>query len=239
LEKVPDVGSVWAALAQARPETGLVPFLLSGLHHDTERPWDLGEFEDPADITKLDDMDAAAILEELWDGQVYEVGDEDEPLKGEDEDEEFAEYISGAIAPFSREFPGLAPPLDERLTAEERQKILRSQRAARIGLAAASRPADVLPLIGWDGAANRWKDSLAIAAVLRSWEDRFGSTLLDVGFAEFRLLAERPPRTLEVAQRIAAEHFAFCDEFGGNGLNEVPDIASHLLKTPIWTFWWD
>jgi hypothetical protein len=222
---------------QARPETGLVPFLLSGLHHDTERPWDLEEFEDPADVTELDDMDAAAVLEELWNGQVHEVDDGDEYLK--DEDEEFAEYIAGAIAPFSREFPGLAPPLEDRLTAEELQKVLRSQRAARIGLVPAARPADVLPLIGWSGATNWSPSALPIAAVLRSWEDRFGATLLDVGFAEFRLLAERPPRTLEAAQRIAAEHFAFCDECGGQGLNEVPDIARYLLKTPIWTFWWD
>jgi hypothetical protein len=42
----------------------------------------------------------------------------------------------------------------------------------------------VLPLIGWDGAANHWEDALVIAAVLRSWEDRFGARLLRVGFAE-------------------------------------------------------
>jgi len=43
--------------------------------------------------------------------------------------------------------------------------------------------------------------------MLRSWEDRFGARLIDVGFADLRLLVERPPRTLEAAQRLAAEQW--------------------------------
>lgn len=108
-----------------------------------------------------------------------------------------------------------------------------------MGLAAASRPADVLPLIGWDGAANHWEDALVIAAVLRSWEERFGARLLRVGFAEIQLLAERPPRTVQAAQQLAAEQFAFCDESAGKGLHDVPSITAHLLSSPTWTFWWD
>ena len=41
--------------------------------------------------------------------------------------------------------------------------------------------------------------------MLRSWEDRFGARLIDVGYADLRLLVERPPRTLQAAQHIAAE----------------------------------
>ena len=75
--------------------------------------------------------------------------------------------------------------------------------------------------------------------MLRSWEDRFGARLLDIGFAEIRLLVDRPPRSLEAAQRIAAEHFAFCDECGGQGLRDISSIAVSLVNAPIWTFWWD
>ncbi len=49
---------------------------------------------------------------------------------------------------------------------------------------------------------------MPLIAVLGSWEDRFGAPLIDVGFAGPRLLVERPPRALEAAQRIAAEHRA-------------------------------
>jgi hypothetical protein len=37
--------------------------------------------------------------------------------------------------------------------------------------------------------------------------------LADVGFAHIRLLAWRPPRTLEGTQAVAAELWSFCDEF--------------------------
>jgi hypothetical protein len=69
----------------------------------------------------------------------------------------------------------------------------------------------VLPLIGWSGAVNRENTALPIAAVLCSWEERFGARLPEVGFAENRLLVA-PPRSYQAAQRLTAEQFAFCDE---------------------------
>jgi hypothetical protein len=80
---------------------------------------------------------------------------------------------------------------------------------------------------------------LPVAAVLRSWEERYGARLLQAGFAWIRLLADRPPRSVELAQRLAAEHYAFCDECGGRGLTEVSTITASLMESPIWTFWWD
>jgi hypothetical protein len=109
--------------------------------------------------------------------------------------------------------------------------------AARIGLVPAARTADVLPLIGWTPSDQ--SDALPVAAVVRSWEDRFGARLLRVGFAETSLLASRPPRSISHAQRIAAEHFVFCDECAGRGLHHVPRIAASLMESPVWTFWWD
>lgn len=42
---------------------------------------------------------------------------------------------------------------------------------------------------------------MSIAAVLRSWEDRFGAQLIQMGpDTTIKLLVERPPRTLENAQ---------------------------------------
>ena len=73
--------------------------------------------------------------------------------------------------------------------------------------------------------------------MIRSWEDRFGARLLEVGFAEIRLLVSRPPRTTGHAQHLAAGQFAFCDECGGQGLRDIPQITDRLLSSAIWTFW--
>src|SRR5260370_15867534 len=67
---LPDAGRVWAALSQAHAQSGLVPFLLSGIvPGSTQRPWDDQEFRDPADVTDLDPLDAAALLGERWPGE--------------------------------------------------------------------------------------------------------------------------------------------------------------------------
>lgn len=224
LQPLPDAGRVWAALSDSHAETGLVPILLKGLDETTKRPWDEQEFDAPADVTQLERMDAASVLRWMW--------------GGEEEDELVAEMR----APFSSQFPGLALAADVPLTEDQIDVVLGSLPAARIGLVPASRPADVLPLLGWSGAVNCMENALPIAAVLRSWEERFGARLLEVGFAEIRLLARRPPRSYEAAQRLAAEQFAFCSEcrLGDQvGLNEVGTISDALPNTPMWGFWWD
>jgi hypothetical protein len=111
--------------------------------------------------------------------------------------------------------------LDQELIEE----TLGSLEPARIGLVPAARPADVLALIGWEGASNWYRTALPIAAVLRSWEDRFGARLLEVGFAEISLLVSRPPHDVDAARRIAAEHFVFCDESGEQGFSDIPLAA--------------
>ena len=132
----------------------------------------------------------------------------------------------------------LAPPEDGKLSMAEHQQVLGSLPPAPIGLVPARRPADVLPAVGWR-TIDRFPTSLPIAAVLRSWEARFGARLLDVGpGAQIRLLVERPPRSTEAAQRVAAEHFAFCDECAGQGLHDIPGIAASLVDAPVWTCWW-
>lgn len=90
--EVPDAGLAWAALSQIREQTGLVPFLLAGLDETTARPWDSGELLGRSDIGALDHMDAASVLERLWDGKTHEG---DEAGWGEDEDEEFTPVHRG------------------------------------------------------------------------------------------------------------------------------------------------
>jgi hypothetical protein len=256
-EPVPDPGRVWSELSDASPQTGLVPFLLrsledlmlpiamrmfpdedraplAGTHSGAGRPWASDEFGDPEDIAGLERIDAAQLLAGLWHDQ-FEPETDDEYGEDDAEDEE----LNAMRAPFSADFPGLAPAQDQPLTAQHINQILGSLPPACIGLAAATRPADVLPLIGWQGAVNGFGGALPIATVLRSWERRFGAKLLEVGFAEISLLAYRPPRTTEVAQLLAAEQFAFCDECAGQGLHDIKAITDHLLDAAVWTCWWD
>jgi len=238
VEPVPDAGRVWADLSEASARSGLVPLLLSGIGGDPERPWDTQEFRDPDDLAELDHLDAAEVLREDWMQQTTEYDDYDEEDE-EYEDESFTRSIARDVAPFSRrQFPGLAQAEDHRLSADQYDRVLRGLGPARVGLVPAGRPADALPMLGWNVVLDT-DTAVPKAAVLRSWEDRFGARLLRVGLAEFSVLAQRPPRTPESAQQLAAEHWAFCQEFGGTGLHDIRGIAASLMSSPLWTFWWD
>jgi len=255
VDPVPGSGRVWTALSELHSRTGLVPVHLDGLSGQVVgtgagqrvggwpehalRPWESGEFRGPADPRAADGLDAGAVLAGLWHGRDPSPDGEYDPGDGE--------YDPGRDV--MREFPGLAPPGDVPLSSMERRWALevvlpRSRRPfrpvpdTRIGLVAAGRPADVPLVIGWEGPVNRGEFLLPLTAVLRSWEDRFGARVIDVGFNDLRLLVERPPRSLEAAGRVAAEHVVVADECAG-GLRDVPGIARCLLDNPVWTFWWD
>jgi hypothetical protein len=203
------------------PDPGFVWSALTDMHGETslvplvvndDDDMDEDLFTGPSDAAEIDRLDIAELLAARW---------QDDP------------------------FPGLAPATDGGLSSSVRTAALRSLRPARIGLVAARRPADVLPAVGWtcfddpaydDGIRN----AVWIGAVLRSWEKRFGARLLAIGpGAQVRLLVSRPPQTLDAAEKIAAEHSAFCDECAGQGLRTVREIAPVLVDAPIWTFWWD
>jgi hypothetical protein len=223
---VPNAGRMWLALSDARPRTGLVPILLSPTEEFQ------GFFENPPSIAELDHMDITGLLRMMWDGkfQHHETCGDGPRLRQQ-------------RAPFSRDFPGLASREDTPLSSDRLDLALTSLSPARIGLIPASRPADAIAVIGWSPFDPRYyplPNPLWIAAVLRSWEDRFGAQLLTVGHgAKVQLLVKRPPRDPNAAQHVAAEHVVFCDECEGRGLRDISDISVSIINAPIWTFWWD
>jgi hypothetical protein len=218
-EPVPDAGSAWLAISDMAASTGLrpvldVPSVPGGSPGES--------FYNPVDVADIGRLSAAAILARLWEE------------KAEDEDE---------YQPFSLQFPGLAARSAEQLTRDATLRALDSVPPAHICLAAASRPADLLAAIGWN-ISDRWDSPLPVCAVLRSWEDRFGAELLQIGpSAEIRLLVKRPPRAIEAAQAIAAEQWAFgdtwIDQDSEAQLTAVSEITPRLINAPIWGFWWD
>jgi Domain of unknown function (DUF4253) len=216
-------------------DTGLVPILLAFLAggHDG-RPWDAGELDLRCDLAAVDRLDPPSVLAQQWASSAPSVEEfESEP-----------EFFAGWFPPFGLEFPGLAPGQDQQLTSAELAAALRWFHPARIGLVPAVRPADVLALVGFNGTANGYGTPELLSAVLRSWEDRFGATLIEVGFDHIRMMVRRPPRTLHDAQAVAAELYVMCDEFWppgkpGIAVYGVRQIAEHTLDIPIWSMWWD
>ncbi len=230
---VPEPGPVWSALSALHGQTGLVPILepvVAG--SDLQAAcWDT------ATVADVDRVDAAAILEHRW----ADCFPEPEPWQAGPERDDDGEWADEMAAPFTSRYPGLAPAVDSALAPDVLEAAVRSFPASRIALVPAGRPADVLPVLGW--CPGDWADALPVpspvgfAAVLRSWEERFGARLFAMTHDEAYLLVERPPRGLDAALPVAAEHFVFCDEPAGR--QPVRTTAADVVDAPVWYFWWD
>lgn len=223
-EPVRHVGSIWRQLAAAFPTHGLWPLVLESLpDDDDDRPWLPGEL-DPTASTSPDEHDLEEVLAGWWNDSI--------PVEDEGEDA-FEE-----LAPFGREFPGLAPASQSALNTYALDSVT-AQLTGRLGLVACTRPADVVMVIGWQGPVNCYSDMGQLSAVLRSWEDRFGAFVVGIGFDTLTLAVQRPPDDLDLALAIAAEYFAACSDNIYQGAGDIKTYAEGLIGQSFWTFWWD
>ena len=230
-----EAGQIWLQLSDLTTQTGLQPVLST---RGAE------EFMDPCDIAEVDRLDGGAIVAQLWEEKAVDDGDE-----------ESAAWVDDWVEPFDRDFPGLAAPGDKPRTTAELTAALDTLPPAYVYLAPAGRPADylapagrpadVVAVAGWE-TTDAWDNWLpALAAVLRSWEVRFGARLLQLGpGAELRLLVSRPPRSGSQILLAAAELWAFGNRAWGGyehrtEAESVMDIAYTVVRQPIWGFWWD
>jgi len=222
-------GEIWAAFHAEHPRSGLWPLLLlHDLGGGDDRPWEQGELT-PTPVSEIDEHDAAGFMAEAW------------AEWAEDDDED--DYDFEDLEPFRRDCPGLAPSgeptADPAEAADWYAKQLDDQ-CGHLGLVPAACGADALTVIGWEGPCN-YSDTPPLSAMLRSWESRFGARVVAVGFDTLYLSVAAPPRTLEHALHVAAEHFAFCPDNiqQGHSPCTLRSYAEELIGINTWTFWWD
>ncbi|MET9799146.1 DUF4253 domain-containing protein [Streptomyces sp. NPDC006368] len=216
----PAASDTWGRLLPAREAAGLQPLLLTEV-----------QYLHPSQVADPDDHDPVAVLARLW-----------EEVQEEDEDEPDA-----SVAPFTRAWPGLAPPgegdadpdaVAARVAAElaEGDEWLDGARGA---LVPARRSADIPGVLGWGGAAHH-ADALELSTVLRSWEERFGIRVVGLGPDLLTVSVAAPPRTMAGALAVAAEHYAFCPDNVWDGYDTIGAYAAEeVLDRHHWTFWWD
>ena len=217
-EPVADIAKVWGTLSCAFTDTGLWPLVLQSLEGQCDRPWDEGELE-PDESSDPDDVDPALQLAEWWSDNAHDE-DGEEP------------------APFGAEFPGLAAPSTAAFDPGAAEAVVKDL-GGRLGLVPVMRPADAVAAIGWMGPANYYGDMGQLAAVLRSWEDRFGAFVVGIGFDTLFVSVGRPPATDEDALAVAAEHFAVCPDNVWQNAISFRDYAAELKGRNVWAFWWD
>jgi hypothetical protein len=88
---------------------------------------------------------------------------------------------------------------------------------------------------GW----NEAPEALVQTAFFHSWHDRFGSKIVTQGSDFLECLVASPPTDRESAMELAWEQFLFCPDIVDQGVGSVAGLASVLLETEYWFFWWD
>lgn len=209
---VGDREGTWRRWARAFDRTGLWPLLV---HEFEGRPFRSGELDRSAGPA----LDAERVLREGWAGCTPVLPD-------------------GTALPHPP-WPGLAPG---RGSPDDRGVVLPhvlTDLPGSLLLVPARRPADSLATLGWYGACNWSKSGADVAAVLRSWEERFGAYVVSIGFATLDLVVTRPPVTARQCELMASEHLAFCPDNLEKTVLALPDYARELRGLEVWHFWWD
>lgn len=109
--------------------------------------------------------------------------------------------------------------------------------SAGLLLVPVERPADVPAALGWTGPLNHGLGPAQLSVILRSWEDRFGATLVALDFDSLELSVARPPDEEAECAAAAKEHVLTApDLVAESGLSEY---ISALCDQDAWFLWWD
>jgi hypothetical protein len=245
---------LWVRLRQAHARSGLWPVFANPLDFQDERPWVAGEVS-PQPVSDIGRVRGDQVLAAFWrawiGGQHHLWLENDDPLEitcgyadlPEGEHSELEGDYS-ELEPFGLDWPGLAPAGIGREPDEFADQYVRENDdgTARIMLVAADRSADVLTAVGWQGAVNYVQPGSLLSSVLRTWEERFGARVIEIGFDTLHLTVAAPPVSAEHAELVAAEHFAFCPDNVMQGLSggTVRAYAAREVQGKSdWWFWWD
>jgi hypothetical protein len=260
-EPVPEAGELWARLLRGHEDTGLWPLILltmrpygTALERQkargsvgelriaklARRPWHSGEFQ-PVPAESVAALDAAEILARWW-----------SEITGVDGGQP---HVVPPPLPFER-WPGLAPAGTELSSSGNAaadvfaadlaaapggvERLTGRDSGIHVGLVPAADGAAALAACGF---MSRRSDTAEDAAVIRSWQDRFGARLCAVGFDCLALSVANPPVSPEHCRRVAAEHLAYeTPEALVEGIDtplSFGKYAARLSRADTWWFWWD
>jgi hypothetical protein len=241
---------LWVRLRQAHARSGLWPVFANPSAFDDDRPWVAGEVF-PQPVADIGRVNAGDVLAGCW--GAWTRGEHHLWLESWPESDDPPELASGfttsrddgfaELEPFGLDWPGPAPAGDGQDPDEFADQYVRDNDdgTSRIMLVPAARGADVLTAVGWDGAVNYIQPKSLLSSVLRSWEERFGARLIEVGFDTLHLAVAAPPVSPGHAEHVAAEHFAFCPDNIVQGMSGTirAYAAKYVLGKTDWSFWWD
>lgn len=233
LSSVPASLGLWRCLHEAHVHTGVWPLLLDSYMPATEnepfRPWEDGELY-PREVTSPDGHNAANLLAEWWGEYASET-------------DTVGMGTSNLRDPWFFPAKSARPSASAAMAAGDAYaaRYLAAHPRARLGLVAAESGAHALAAVGWQGPLNYDNDTGKFAAVVVSWQERFGARVVGVDGSSLDLSVAAPPMSHADALAVASEHYAFCPDniWQGSDPYTIAAYAEQLVNASAWSFWWD
>ncbi len=202
---------LYAGLRRQFTTSGLWPLLVCReRQNETEEEW-LADQLDPRAASNPDAVDVLSLLAPVY---AEEIG---------------SDWPPWVYATLPSELNRLAEPVAGDYDESYIEDLVDNRYMNRLALVPVTRPADVLLVLGWQGAQHRHchYDPGQVTAVLRGLEDRFGAMPVTLRPGAFELAAQRPPTSQDQIRLLAAEATAFAYRLGAEAYDEEAfDITS-------------
>jgi hypothetical protein len=231
---------LWLALREVFPDTGLWPIIR-------------GEVLEPQD----DEPDFAATIARIPTGSAREILAE----RCGEFCENNADLVPGVDAkiPFERlaemadaaviysfsgseadkaDWPDAVPDQDLDLQATREPGAEETLDVVGFALAPVNHPYEAVARVGFIGGDAAPAPEL-LAGVLREWEREYGAVPASITDSIIECAVDRPPQSHAAATSLAVEQWILCEDIVGQGTESVHNLATELLFSRQWFFWWD
>lgn len=92
-----------------------------------------------------------------------------------------------------------------------------------------------IPFGGW----NECPDTEDMMAVCKYWYEKYKAVPAVISSDELQMYVPDPINSREETLRVAEEHYAFCNDTVDQGTGTIKALASSILNSSVWYFWWD
>ena len=92
-----------------------------------------------------------------------------------------------------------------------------------------------IPFGGW----NECPDTEDMMAICKYWYDKYKAVPAVISSDELQIYVASPVNNIDTALKIAEEQYAFCNDIVDQGVETIKALASTLINSNIWYFWWD
>ncbi|BAZ14953.1 hypothetical protein NIES4071_68230 [Calothrix sp. NIES-4071] len=89
---------------------------------------------------------------------------------------------------------------------------------------------------------GNWNDcpqSEVHVALMKHWYELYGAEVVGISNDVVEMQVKNPPKDMAESLHLALEQYIYCYDIVNQGVQTLKNLATALLESKIWYFWWD